>query len=166
LISFADHSDEVTKCAEALQRLVEIQREEGTRSQLASALSFYLPKSRYYTLLSKLPLPDQTNPKATTTFSTEMAIHVESISVVEEMIALTEESEKIAVDKEWEKRRTRLDSANKSRETLRNEVGVEIWRHSNVSKLLAFLLELAQTHSWLAASGTLRSSAFPCQCIR
>lgn len=110
-----------------------LQREEGARSQLAAALSLYLPGSPYHELLSGLPVPDQSNPKATTTFEAEIAIHVESLLVFEEVILLTEEVERDAVDREVEKRRTRLDSASKSREALRNEVGVEVWRSSSVS---------------------------------
>lgn len=61
-----------------------------------------------------------------------MAIHVQSLSNLEEIISLTEQVERDAVDREVEKRRTRLDSASKSREALRNEIGVEIWRQSKV----------------------------------
>ncbi|UZJ52503.1 hypothetical protein CBS101457_001823 [Exobasidium rhododendri] len=135
LMDLALAAGDVQRCAEGLQRLVDLQREEGTRMQRASALSAYLPDSKYYSLLSKLPLPDQTNPQATTTFASEMAIHVNSIKVLEEVIELIEEVEKDSVDKELDKRRTRLGSANKSRDALRNEVGVEVWRDSRLPDL-------------------------------
>lgn len=130
-------SDDATRCAEALQRLVKLQREEGSGSQLASSLAYYLAGSPYYALLCSLPHPDQTNPNTTTTLDAELAIHLHSLSVIEEIIALTEEVEKSTVEKEVEKRRTRLDSANKSRDTLRNEIGAEIWKGSRVSTALA-----------------------------
>jgi superkiller protein 3 len=101
--------------------------------QIASVLSLYLPTSKYHATLSKLPAPDQTNPTATNTFDAEMAVHRQSLLILQEVVTLTEEAEQIAIEKEWEKRRTRLDSASKSREALRNEVGVEIWRDSKVS---------------------------------
>jgi superkiller protein 3 len=115
-----------------LQRLLSLQRTEGTRLQVASLLAYYLPDSKYHDLLSKLPLPDQTNPTSTTTFSSEMAIHVGSIKIAQEVIELLEDVEKSTVEKEVDKRRTRLDSASKSKDALRNEIGVEIWRKSKV----------------------------------
>lgn len=115
-----------------------LQREQGSASQVAAVLSLFLPTSPYHHLLSKLPFPDQTNPTLTTTLDTQMAIHVQSLSILEEIISLLEQVERDAVDREVEKRRTRLDSASKSREALRNEIGVEIWRQSKVSLWLVF----------------------------
>jgi superkiller protein 3 len=129
-------SDDATKCAEALQRLVKLQREEGSGSQLASSLAYYLPSSAYHHLLCTLPQPDQTNPNTTTTLDAELAIHLHSLSLTEEVITLTEEHERNAVEREVEKRRTRLDSAGKSRDVLRNEIGAEVWRSSKVSDAL------------------------------
>jgi superkiller protein 3 len=53
---------------------------------------------------------------------------------------LTEEVEKNKIDREVEKRRTRLDSASKSRETLRNEIGAEIWKQSKLPELYELVL--------------------------
>lgn len=150
----------MTKCAESLQRLVVLQRAEGARSQIVAALSLYLPTSKYHPLLSRLPFPDQTSPQATTTFAAELAVHVEALQILDEVIQLTEAVERDLVDKEVEKRRTRMDSASKSREALRNEVGVEIWRQSKVRHPPRLLLTARYltpfTTPGSAASRTLR----------
>lgn len=98
-----------------------------------AALGHYLFGSPYYTLLSTLPPPDQTNPNATTTFEAQMAVHVVSLQILNEMTALTEAVEEELVEREVQKRKTRLDAAGKSKEELRNEIGVEIWQASQVS---------------------------------
>lgn len=101
--------------------------------QLATALSLLLLSSPYYSLFSSLPVPDQTAPTSTSTFEVQMAVHVRSLEVIEEIISLRERVESDAVEKEVEKRRNRLDSAGKGKEVIRNEVGVEIWGSSLVS---------------------------------
>jgi superkiller protein 3 len=128
-------ADDATKCAEHLQKLVQIQRDEGSSSQLAESLSFYLPSSPYYATLSTLSSPDQTNPTATTTFDAQMAIHHDSFKVLNEIIQLKEESEQRMIDRETEKRKNRLESMSKSREVLKNEIGLEVWRTSKLPEL-------------------------------
>lgn len=127
--------EDATKCAEFLQRLVSVQREHGSKSNKVTTLEKYLPASPFYGLLSDLPAPDLTNPEKTTTFDAQLAIHVESLKVIQEIITLTEEIEKSNVDNEIAKRRTRLDSARKSREQIRNEVGLEVWGASRLPDL-------------------------------
>lgn len=135
LMDQAVEADDGIKCAEHLQKLVQIQREEGSSSQLAEALSFYLPSSPYYATLSSLPVPDQTNPMATTTFDAQMAIHSDSFKTLTEIIQLKEEAEKRIIDREVDKRKNRLDSMSKSREALRNEIGLEVWSTSKLPEL-------------------------------
>jgi superkiller protein 3 len=127
--------DDAIRCAECVQRIVTIQKQEGFRSDHIKALSMYLPDSAYHALLSSLPVPDQTTPTATTTFDAQMAIHTDSLKILLEVISLVEASERDAVDKEVDKRKNRLDSMAKPRDVLRNEIGLEIWQSSNLPSL-------------------------------
>ncbi|PWN37617.1 uncharacterized protein FA14DRAFT_159580 [Meira miltonrushii] len=144
LMDQAVEADDATKCAEHLQKLVQIQREEGSSSQLGETLSFYLPSSPYYATLSTLPAPDQTNPTATTTFDAQMAIHFDSFKVLNEIVQLKEEAEKRIIDREIEKRKNRLESMSKSREALRNEIGLEVWSTSKLPELYDQVLSHVQ----------------------
>lgn len=128
-------AEDATKCGECIQRIILIQREEGAKSQRAAALSLVLPGSKYYDLLASLPAPKPTAPLSTTTFDIQMFIHLESLKVLKEVIDLTEYIEKDLVDKEVERKRMRIDGAGKSRETLRNEAGVEVWTSSRLPEL-------------------------------
>lgn len=100
-----------------------------TFPQLVEALSILLPRSPVYNTLTSLPLPDATNPTSTTTFEAQSAIH-HSLSILEEIIKLLEVHEEEILNKEVEKRRTRLGAA--SPEQLRKEIGVGIWSGSQV----------------------------------
>lgn len=134
------------KSAEAWQKLVELRRESGTplqvmiitsssltRSQpvvqLFDALSLILPQSTLYPVLASLPSPDPTNPTLTTTYAAQTAIH-NSLPIFEQLIALLETHEDQYLEKEVEKRRTRLKSS--PMDQLRKEVGMEIWGTSRV----------------------------------
>ncbi|PWN39848.1 TPR-like protein [Ceraceosorus guamensis] len=131
------------KLAEAIQRLVALQREEGSSAQVAAALELYLETSPHHALLATLPQPDQSSPTATSTYEAQLAMHQKSLDVLLEVISLTEAVEEAAVGREVEKRRTRLDSAGKTRAALRDEVGAEVWANS---KLPAFF-ELVLAHA-------------------
>lgn len=134
-MDLAVEGQDAVKCAEALQRLVNIQREEGGRSRLAAALSFYLPDSPYFALLSTLPEPDQTAPTSTPTFEAQMAMHLNSLRTLLEVITLVEGFEGDLVEKEFEKSRMRMNAAGKSREQLRNEAGLSVWTQSKLPQL-------------------------------
>lgn len=69
-----------------------------------------------------------------------MSIHARSLEVLQEVIGFREAIEEASVTREVEKRRTRLDSASKSREALRNEVGVEVWSASQLPALYELVL--------------------------
>lgn len=97
--------------------------------QLVNALSYLLPDSPFYPILSKLPPPDPTNPTATTTAYVQSAVYNE-LPILEEIIDLIEKQEKSYMDKELERRRTRLSAG--SPEQIRKEVGREIWASSRV----------------------------------
>ncbi|PWN18353.1 TPR-like protein [Microstroma glucosiphilum] len=123
---------DATKCGECVQRIIEIQKSEGARSQRADALSLALPTSKYYDLLRTLPEPEPTAPLSTTTFEIQMAIHLESLRTTKEVIELLEYIEQDTVDKEVEKKRMRIEGAGKTRDVLRNEAGVPVWSQSTL----------------------------------
>ena len=78
--------------------------------QLAQALFLLLPESPFYSVLSTLPPPDPTNPTSTSTHPTQSAIH-NSLPILDELVSLYEEEENETMEKEVQKRRTRLGAA-------------------------------------------------------
>ncbi|KAK0549265.1 Superkiller protein 3, partial [Tilletia horrida] len=133
-------ADDATKCAEALQRYIDTMVEEGGTAKRSEALQLWLPASPYYSLLSSLPAPNQSTPKATTTFEAQMAVHVNSLQILEEVIGLEEALEQNSIEKEVDRRKMRMDQAGKSRAKLVAEVGVEVWSHSKLPELYDQLL--------------------------
>jgi len=125
---YASGNDAV-KSAETWQKFVDLRRERGTPVQLLDAISLILPQSALYPVFATLPLPDHTNPTLTTTYVAQTAIH-NSLSVLEQLIALLESYEDQYLKKEVEKRRTRLGASPP--EKLKKEVGMEIWATSRV----------------------------------
>ncbi|KAJ9476702.1 Superkiller protein 3 [Pseudozyma hubeiensis] len=142
LMDLYDDAGDATKCAETLQRLLALEREEGGRKRVIDTLQLLLPDSKYYACLSTLEVPDQTQPEKTTTFDTQMAIHVKSLDTLLEMIELSEKWEADTIQKEADKRRMRLDGANKGKEALTNEVRLETYSISR----LPFLYEQVLSH--------------------
>ncbi|KDQ10122.1 hypothetical protein BOTBODRAFT_164222 [Botryobasidium botryosum FD-172 SS1] len=133
--------DEV-KCAEALQRFVQLRREEGSRSEIVSALKLYLPSSRYYDLLSNLPTPDPTAPTATTTYAAQEAIH-KSLPILEEIVSLSEKGEEERIEQEVKRRRQRIGAGRP--EEVRAEVGREVWSVSTLPSLYNEILNHPDT---------------------
>ncbi|KAL1743133.1 hypothetical protein HDZ31DRAFT_83630 [Schizophyllum fasciatum] len=125
-------ANDAPKCAEALQKVLDIRRASGSRQQLVDALGLFLPDSPYYDAISALPPPDATNPESSTTFYTQSAVH-NSLPILEEMAALLEQDEADYLRREVEKRRTRLGAAGP--EELKKEVGREIWSTSKLPTL-------------------------------
>ncbi|KZT68315.1 TPR-like protein [Daedalea quercina L-15889] len=127
-------TNDATKCAETLQKWLEFRRkpEHGTRMQLAQALSLMLPDSPLYPVLSTLPPPDPTNPTLTSTHPTQSAIQ-NSLPVLEELVSLHEQEESGNIEKEFQKRRTRLGAAGP--EQLRKEVAREFLGPSQLPRL-------------------------------
>ncbi|KAF5389426.1 hypothetical protein D9757_004371 [Collybiopsis confluens] len=122
--------DDAVKCAETLQRYIEMQRERATPVQLTDALSLFLPDSPLYPVLSTLMPPDSTNPTSTTTFQAENAIH-NSLTVIEEIVTILEREEESYMKKEFGKRRTRLNAGPPDQ--IRKEIGREVWGTSKAS---------------------------------
>lgn len=98
--------------------------------QLTDALYLLLPESAPYQVLSTLDPPDPTNPLLTTTFKVQTAIY-DSLTVLEEIIAILEREEESFVKKEFEKRRTRLNAG--PADQIRKEIGREVWGKSRAS---------------------------------
>ncbi|KAG2046495.1 protein prenylyltransferase [Suillus hirtellus] len=124
-------NDDATKCAETLQKLMDILRQHGTRREVIQALYFYLPESSLYPVLSTLPPPDATNPTSTSISPTQSAIH-NSLAVYEELVSLTEREEEMFIKSEFDKRRTRLGAPKP--EQLKKDIGIEIWHSSKVKQ--------------------------------
>ncbi|OAX37205.1 superkiller protein 3 [Rhizopogon vinicolor AM-OR11-026] len=135
-------SDDATKCAETLQKFIDIRKEHGTRRQVIQALSIYLPDSSLYPVLSSLPPPDATNPTSTSTSPSQSAIH-NSLAVYEELISLTEREEETFIKSEFDKRRTRLGGPKP--EQLRKDIGLEVWRSSKLPALYNEILNHPNT---------------------
>lgn len=135
LMDLYNDAGEATKCAEAFQRLLALEREEGGRRRVIDTLSLLLHDSQYYDLLSTLEVPDQTQPEKSTTFETQMAIHVKSLETLLELIDLSERVESDTIQKESDKRRMRLDGADKGKEALTNEVRLEVYSESRLPHL-------------------------------
>lgn len=102
--------------------------------QLVQALSHLLPDSPFYPTLSKLPPPDPTSPTATTIAYIQTAVYNE-LSILEEIVGLVEVQEISHIEKETERRRTRLGAG--SPEQIRREVGREVWAQSHVWNMSA-----------------------------
>lgn len=140
LMDLYNDAGHATKCAETLHRLLALEREEGGRRRVIDTLSLLLPDSKYSACLSTLEVPDQTQPEKTTTFEIQMAIHVRSLDTLLEMIQLSEKYEADIIQKEADKRRMRLDGANKGKEALTNEVRLEVYSASQLPNLYEQIL--------------------------
>ncbi|KAG1851683.1 superkiller protein 3 [Suillus subluteus] len=138
---FAKNED-ATKCAETLQKFMDIRRQHGTRREVIRALFLYLPDSSLYPVLSSLPPPDATNPTSTAIFPTQSAIY-NSLAVYEELISLTEREEEMFIKSEFDKRRTRLGGPKP--EQLRKDIGIEVWHSSKLPALYNDILNHPST---------------------
>ena len=125
------NSGDATKCAENIQKLVDLRRTRGTPGQLADALALYLPSSSFYSLLSTLPTPDHTSPTATTTYAAQCAVH-STLPIFEEITSIYEREEENHVKREVESRRKRLGA--KGPEEIKREVGREVYVGSKVGR--------------------------------
>ncbi|KAJ3849717.1 superkiller protein 3 [Lentinula lateritia] len=129
LVDMHAKSNDSVKCAETLQKYIDLQRERGASAQLIDTLYLLLPDSALYQALSNLPPPDPTNPTLNTTFLVQTAIY-NSLTVIEELIMILEGDEDIYLKKELEKRRTRLNAGPPDQ--LRKEIGREVWGKSRL----------------------------------
>ncbi|KAI8969575.1 TPR-like protein [Trametes punicea] len=127
-------ANDATKCAESVQKLVDLRRqpERGSRMQLAEALSLLLPESDLYPILSTLPPPDPTNPTSTAIGTTQEAIH-NSLPLLEELVSLYEQEEESVIQSEINKRKTRLSAP--PLDQIRREVALEVLSSSQLPRL-------------------------------
>ncbi|KAH0589327.1 hypothetical protein H2248_005088 [Termitomyces sp. 'cryptogamus'] len=140
---------DAVKCAESWQKLLDVRHEKGTRLQVIEVMSLLLPQSPVYVALSGLPPPDLTNPTLTTTLVAQTAIH-HSLPHIEELVRLVETEEENTINKEIEKRRTRLGAP--SLEILKNEVVRELWDRSRLPPLYEEILNHPNTSDDLRRS--------------
>ncbi|KAJ4000018.1 TPR-like protein [Lentinula boryana] len=146
LVDMHAKSNDAVKCAETLQKYIDLRRERGTSAQLIDALYFLLPDSPLYEVLSNLPPPDSTNPTSTTTFPIQTALY-NSLTVVEELIVILERDEESYLKREFEKRRTRLNAGPP--EQIRKEIGQEVWGNSRLPSLYNQVLNHPNTEDTL-----------------
>jgi superkiller protein 3 len=145
--------NDATKCAEFLQKYIDLQHRYGGRkevsviadcrlliccvvflisSQQIAALGLLLESSTFYSVLSTLPEPEPSAPASTTTFAVQQAIY-NSLPILEQLVDLNETEELDFLKREVEKRRTRLGAPPLER--LKLEVGLEVWEVSPVRLL-------------------------------
>ncbi|KAJ3899280.1 superkiller protein 3 [Lentinula edodes] len=146
LVDMHAKSNDSVKCAETLQKYIDLQRERGTSAQLIDALYLLLPDSALYQALSNLPPPDPTNPTSTTTFLVQTAIY-NSLIVIEELITILEGDEDNYLKKELERRRTRLNAGPSDQ--IRKEIGREVWGKSRLPFLYNQVLDHPNTDDTL-----------------
>ncbi|KAI0356305.1 TPR-like protein [Trametes cingulata] len=101
-------ANDAVKCAEALQKLVELRRDVKKSTPMqAEVLYLLLPESDLYSVLSTLPPPDPTNPTSTSIGSIQSAAH-NSLPILEELVSIYEQEENNVAQSEIGKRRQRL----------------------------------------------------------
>ena len=155
-------SDDVTKCAETLQKYVDVRKQHSgplevwveklgkhpylilSLLQVVTALALYLPTSDLYPVLSSLPPPDATNPDATTTFTAQSAIQ-DSLPILQEIIQILEKYEDTTFAQEVDQRRKRLGAPPP--DVIRREVGYEVLSASRVGLSLV-CLDFLMTSRW------------------
>ncbi|KAI0674837.1 TPR-like protein [Trametes maxima] len=123
---------DAVKCAENVQKLIQLRRDDGDRLQLAEVLSLVLPGSDLYPVLSTLPAPDPTNPTSSTIDPIQEAVH-NSLPVLEELMSIYEQAEDALENSEISKRRMRLGAP--PLEQIRRDVALEILTSSQLPRL-------------------------------
>ncbi|KZT41438.1 TPR-like protein [Sistotremastrum suecicum HHB10207 ss-3] len=136
--------EDAQKCAETIQRRIQLERQHGTKSSLLTALSLVLPNSPFFPILSSLPEPDPQQAHSNAAHDVTVAVH-NSLPIIEEMVEILEKQESDQVTKEVERRRMRLTSSGQSKEQLTNEVGRDIWASSQLPGLYDEIINHANT---------------------
>lgn len=129
---FENRSD-ATKLAETLQKLISHYKSANDKAKLSEYLHYYLPNSRYYSLLSTLPPPDHSQPLLTTTYESQIAIH-ENLPLLIELKDIQQYQLSNYRSSEFTKRKTRLGAPSPTviqnqliKETSLNSPLVEIY---------------------------------------
>ncbi|KAL0956081.1 hypothetical protein HGRIS_002250 [Hohenbuehelia grisea] len=139
LAGLHSRSNDGTKCGEAVQKLVDLRKERGTRQQLVEALKSYLEDSELYSVLSTLPPPDPTNPTATTTYDAQTAVH-NTLTILEEIVTLLEKEEAESSKREIDKRRMRLGAPSLV------QITKDVKRELSLDSQLPHLYHLISSH--------------------
>ncbi|KAG1844187.1 hypothetical protein DFJ58DRAFT_731304 [Suillus subalutaceus] len=119
-------NDDATKCAETLQKFMDIRRQHGTRRETLLCTRFF---HRFLHPMLRIPPRPQfflLNRQSTT-----------QLTVYEELISLTEREEEMFIKSEFDKRRTRLGGPKP--EQLKKDIGIEVW-HSSKPYTMIFLI--------------------------
>lgn len=125
-------SEDAVKLAETIQKLLELRREEGPRSQLIQTLHLLLPSSPFWPILQTLPAPTPTEPTSTTTQYVQTIVHGDDLPVLQEIVRLQEEEEAQLREKEVEKRRLRLGTKPQTKKQVQAAVFAEMGVQSQV----------------------------------
>ncbi|CED83821.1 TPR repeat-containing protein [Phaffia rhodozyma] len=141
-----DQLEESTKLGEAIQRLIELTRAEGTRIQLIAALSYLRSSSPYYHTLSLLPPPTPSEPTSTTTQYVQTVLQDE-LCVLKEIVELTEKEDLQIRAKEVEKRRMRLGGGKPQ---TKSQVEEAVFAENAVESTLPELYQSMLNHPSLA----------------
>ncbi|CAO1635800.1 unnamed protein product [Jaminaea pallidilutea] len=116
------------RCAECVQRVIEVERKSSNKAGEAWALALTLPGSRYHDLfVTSLERAQPTEARNPTIVEVQMSVSLDSYKVLQTVIALTEDDEREVVEREVQKKRMRLEGAGKSKESLQNEAGLAVW---------------------------------------
>ncbi|GJJ06168.1 hypothetical protein Clacol_000357 [Clathrus columnatus] len=126
-------ADDAIKCAETLQKYLEVQRERGTRQDISNALRLLLPESPLYPILSTLPEPQPTAPSTSLSYIIVQTAIYNSLPVFEELVELLEKDETEMIKREVDKRRMRLGAGRP--EQIKSEVHCEVQEHSKLPEL-------------------------------
>ncbi|KAG8795245.1 Superkiller protein 3, partial [Serendipita sp. 399] len=155
------------KCAECISKLIDTRRKHGStiearRNTLShyqpptdvtpkviDALSLLLDGSPYHATLSNLPEPDPSSPTATTVLDIQSAIY-NSLSIVQEIIQLTEQFEQNLITQQIQTRKTRIDAP--PLEQLKEIVKREVWSASKLENLYEEVLNHPGTSDELRRS--------------
>ncbi|KIJ39435.1 hypothetical protein M422DRAFT_32689 [Sphaerobolus stellatus SS14] len=149
LIDLLSQQEDATRCAEALQKFIELQRSRGSRKDVIDALTLLLPTSPLYRTLSMLPEPEPTAPTSTTIYGIQTAVY-NSLPILEEVVSLMERNEDEQIKKEVDKRRMRLGAGRP--EQIQKDVSREVWEKSNLPALYDEILNHPNTGDELRRS--------------
>ncbi|WFD33503.1 Superkiller protein 3 [Malassezia cuniculi] len=127
-------------CGRALSRIIDLRDEHGTLAELAEAKSFFLPTSRFYPLLSTLPVPDQGAPGGEPAFDAQMLIHAHSLRNARELIKMYRELDQDTINSDFERQRNSIDGVKQGKVALKNRVKSAVLRRSQLPSLYEIIM--------------------------
>ncbi|GAA6060942.1 hypothetical protein JCM10212_003850 [Sporobolomyces blumeae] len=133
-------SQDATKYAESLEKLVDVRRKHGTKEELIDTLSYLLPSATAYPLLRSLPPYNATAPTSTNYPTVQQAITA-PLPILLEVINLISDLETTALENEVKKRRQRLGGPSLTAEATRRQVEAEQLPSSRLPALWRSVLD-------------------------